>query len=45
MEDNTGSKKIIEDNRAIFVEDVMIPEEGKKMLKYRILLSDPLTSN
>ena len=41
MEDNLGSKKIIESNGAIFVENVMIPEEGKKMLKYKILLSDP----
>ena len=44
MEDNIGSKKIIEANGGIFVEDAMIPEEGKKMMKYRILLSDPRTS-
>jgi predicted acetyltransferase len=39
LEDNIGSKKIIEANGGIFVEDTMIPNEGKKMLKYRILLS------
>jgi predicted acetyltransferase len=45
MEDNTGSKKIIEVNGGIFVEDAVITGENKKMLKYRILLSDPDTSN
>lgn len=30
MENNTSSKKIIETNGAIFIEDAMIPEEGKK---------------
>ncbi|HMP67583.1 MAG TPA: GNAT family N-acetyltransferase [Candidatus Paceibacterota bacterium] len=45
MEDNIGSKKIIEANGAIFVEDAIIPKESKKMLKYRIMLSDPYTSN
>ncbi len=45
MEDNIGSKKIIEANEGVFVEDAMIPEEGKKMLKYRILLGDPQASN
>lgn len=43
MEDNIGSKKIIEANQGVFVEDALIPEEGKKMLKYRISLSDPQT--
>lgn len=43
MEDNIGSKKIIEANGGVLVENAMIPEEGKKMLKYQILLSDPQT--
>jgi predicted acetyltransferase len=42
-EDNLGSKKIIEANGGVFIEDAMIPEEGRKMLKYRILLGDPST--
>jgi predicted acetyltransferase len=45
MEDNIGSKKIIEANRGVYIEDSMIPEEGKKMLKYRIVLSDPDSAN
>jgi predicted acetyltransferase len=45
MENNIGSKKIIEANGGVFVEDVMIPEEGKKMFRYQILLSDPQASN
>ncbi len=45
MEDNFSSKKIIEANRGVFIEDAMIPEENKKMLKYQILLSDPQISN
>lgn len=45
MEDNIGSKKIIEANGAVFVGGAMIPEEGKKMLKYRILLSGPHSSS
>lgn len=44
MKDNIGSKKIIEANGGIFVDDAVIPKEGKKMLRYRILLSDPSTS-
>lgn len=36
-EDNIGSKKIIEANGGIFVEDATMPN-GKKMLKYKILL-------
>ena len=40
MENNAGSKKIIEANGGAFVEDAMIPEEGKKMLKYRIVPGD-----
>jgi predicted acetyltransferase len=40
MEDNIGSKKVIEANGGVFVEDAMIPEEGRKMLKYHILISN-----
>lgn len=39
MEDNIGSKKIIEANGGMFVGDSVVPEEYKKMLKYRILFS------
>ncbi len=45
MDDNIGSKKIIEANGAVFIEEAMIPEDAKKMLKYRILFNDPQTSN
>jgi predicted acetyltransferase len=38
MEDNAGSKKIIEANGGVFIDEAIIPEESKKMLKYRILL-------
>ena len=38
MEDNVGSKKIIESNGAVFFRDFVIPEQGK-MLKYQIVLA------
>ena len=38
MEDNVGSKKIIEANGGVFVRDFVIPEQGK-MLKYQIVLT------
>lgn len=38
LESNIASKKIIEANGGIFVEDVFIPIENQKMLKYRVLL-------
>jgi predicted acetyltransferase len=40
-EDNIGSKKIIEANGGVFIENVVLPEESKKMLKYQIILIDP----
>jgi len=39
MEDNLASKNIIETNGGIFVDEAMIPDEGKKMLKYKISLN------
>jgi predicted acetyltransferase len=39
MEDNLGSKKIIEANGGVFVEDAIINTQGKKMLKYKILVN------
>lgn len=41
MEDNINSKKIIEANGGIFVKSVLVPEEDKKILKYKILISNP----
>lgn len=38
MEDNIGSKKIIEDNGGVFIEWAMIHGEDKKMFKYQIRL-------
>lgn len=43
-EDNIGSKKIIESNNGIFVEDALIADRNEKMLKYMVLLSDPHAS-
>ncbi len=39
MEDNEGSRKIIETNGGVFTEDTIIPNENKRMLKYRISLT------
>ncbi len=38
MEDNLASKRIIEHSGGVFSESVHIPEEGKNMLKYMIIL-------
>ena len=38
MEDNVASRKIIESNGGTFVEVAFIPQENKKMLKYKIVL-------
>lgn len=40
-DDNIGSKKIIENNGGTIIESAVIPEEDKKMLKYRIILKSP----
>jgi predicted acetyltransferase len=39
MEDNLASKKIIEANGGVFVQETMILSVGKKMLKYKIILN------
>jgi predicted acetyltransferase len=38
MEDNFGSKKIIEANGGVFIQEALVPAESKKMLKYKIPL-------
>ena len=40
MEDNIGSKKIIEANGGVFVAEAIVPVDGKKMLKYRVVLDE-----
>lgn len=36
MEDNLASKKVIESNGGVMVDEAVIPTTGKKMLKYLI---------